>query len=195
MGKVVLVPVPAHGRQRAHPKPCCSEWEEGGCWDTGLTGTRVRATLSFTPCWCSWHPGWTGFFLLNGIAGNIFFSPGFFLQFRASSIFWRKKRKVAPREGAQVLGMWMGRFGGGGLCFSCLLKHPIALIEAQSCACFSWNYRSKLSVIMWNRTGKPLTAKGASSSDLLVFTKARWHFTSSQGSDFLIRKLLWFLCS
>lgn len=36
-------------------------------------------------------------------------------------------------------------------------------------------------------------ARGASSSDLLAFAKARWHFTSSQGSVFLfflIRKLL-----
>lgn len=91
--------------------------------------------------------------------------------------------------------MKMGRFGGGRLSFTHLLKHPIALIEVQSCAFFSLNYRTKLSVITWSRTGKPLVATGVSSSDLLVFAKARWHFTGSQGSDFLIKKLLWFFCS
>lgn len=99
---------------------------------------------------------------------------------------------MAAREGAQVPAMRMGRFGGGRLSSACLLKHLIALIEVQSCACFSWNYRSKLSAIMRSRTGKPLVARGASSSDLLVFTEARWHFTSSKGSDFQIKKLLWF---
>lgn len=54
------------------------------------------------------------------------------------------------------------------------------------------NYQSKPPVIMVSRTGKPLMARGASRSDLLLFAKARWHFTSSKGSDFLIKALLGF---
>lgn len=50
-----------------------------------------------------------------------------------------------------------------------------------------------MSGIPWSRTGKALVARGASSSDLLAFAGARWHFPSSQGSDFLIKLLLRFL--
>lgn len=33
--------------KRVHPKPCCGEWEEGGCWQTGLTGLGLYWPLRF----------------------------------------------------------------------------------------------------------------------------------------------------
>lgn len=189
MGKGLLAPQPRGGKGLIS-SPATASGKKGVADRQVLLGYIVLYTLLMLLTSIR-----RDFFLLNRITGNIFFSPEFFFLFNVSWTFRRKNRKVAAREGAQVPAMRMGKFGGGRLSSACLLKHLIVLIEVQSCACFSWNYRSKLSAIMRSRTGKPLVARGASSSDLLVFAEARWHFTSYKGSDFQIKKLLWFFCS
>lgn len=105
-------------------------------------------------------------------------------RFRACATFRKQKGKAAAREGVQVPPVRMARLWGEEGSAERSHRSPRG---AKLCLLL---LQLPQPGIPWSRTGKALVARGVSSRDLLALAGARWHFPSSQGSDFLIKQLL-----